>query len=137
MTWTVPETERTWVRAAMSEREVLQAWLTFHRDTLVFKLGGLTADQLKIAACEPSTLTLHGLVRHMAEVERFWFRTRFAVQDVPALYCTDDDEDGDFDNVAGADAEADLATFRAEIAAVDDVVRDRRSEERRVGKGGR
>jgi hypothetical protein len=125
MTWTAPETERIWVRGAMGEREALQAWLSFHRATLAFKLAGLTADQMKIASSEPSTLTLLGLVRHMAEVERFWFRTRFAGQDVAPLYCTDDDEDGDFYNVAAADAQADLAAFHAEIALVDDLVRDR------------
>jgi hypothetical protein len=50
----------------------------------------------------------------MAEVERAWFRRRAAGIDVDQLYCSDDNEDGDFDDIADADAEQDFATFRAE-----------------------
>jgi uncharacterized damage-inducible protein DinB len=95
---------------------MLEGWLDWHRQTLLAKAAGLTAEQLKIAAVEPSSLTLLGLVRHMAEVERSWFRRRAAGDsDIPYLYCSDDDPDGDFDNVAGADAEADYAAYLAEI----------------------
>ena len=55
---------------------MLTRWLDYHRQTLRWKCQGLSADQLKTAAAEPSNLTLLGQVRHMAEVERGWFRRR-------------------------------------------------------------
>jgi len=51
------------------EREMLQAWLDFHRDTLAVKCAGLTDGQLRERAVPPSSLSLLGLVRHMAEGE--------------------------------------------------------------------
>ena len=58
----------------------------------------------------------------MAEVERWWFRTKAAGLELPDLYCPDDDKDGDFDNVADADVERDHATFKAECLAADQAV---------------
>lgn len=52
------------------ERSILTGWLAFHRDALAAKCDGLTDDQLVTRAAEPSTLSLLGLVRHMAEMER-------------------------------------------------------------------
>src|SRR5699024_5826900 len=60
------------------------------------------------------SLSLLGLVRHMAEVERSWFRRGFAGEDAPPLYYTEEDRDGDFNNVDGADPEEALATWKAE-----------------------
>ncbi|WP_419992944.1 DinB family protein [Streptomyces boninensis] len=129
MTWTAPEIARRYEPYVGSERTMLQGWLDFHRDTLLHKCTGLTAEQLKQASVPPSGLTLLGLVRHLAVVERSWFRIRFAGEDVKDLYITDDDPDGEFDNVAGADAEADFAVFRAEIVACDAAVAGRDLEE--------
>ena len=113
--WTAPPVDRTDEPVTGDERLMLDGWLDHHRDTLLLKCAGLTAAQLKQAAAEPSTLTLLGLVRHMAEVERSWFRIRAAGQDVGWLFCSDTNLDGDLDDVAGADAEADFATFRDEV----------------------
>ena len=99
-----------------------QAWLDFHRGTLVWKCTGLTDGQLRTAAISPSTLTLLGLLRHMAEVERAWFRVRAAGDPLPDLYCTSDDPDGDFDNVAAAGVEQAFAAFRAECQGADEAV---------------
>ncbi|MFE6338737.1 DinB family protein [Streptomyces sp. NPDC057798] len=68
------------------ERAMLEAWLDFHRATLALKCSGLKADQLRIAAASPSSMTLLGLVQHMAEVERNWFRRFFAGQDVAPVF---------------------------------------------------
>jgi uncharacterized damage-inducible protein DinB len=57
----------------------------------------LDADQLARRSVQPSTMSLLGLIRHMAEVERSWFRRVMAGQDAPKLYCTDENPDGDFD----------------------------------------
>jgi uncharacterized damage-inducible protein DinB len=65
---------------------MLEAWLDFHRATLVLKCSGLTDDQLRLASVAPSSMTLLGLVQHLAEVERNWFQRVFAGQDVPAVY---------------------------------------------------
>jgi hypothetical protein len=114
-TWTAPRVERTDEPKTGDERSMLEGWLDYHRQTLLMKAAGLTAEQLKRASAEPSNLTLLGLIRHMAEVERGWFRRRVGNQDVGLLYCSDDNVDGDFDDVADADAEADHATFLAEV----------------------
>jgi hypothetical protein len=120
MTWTAPEVTRADPHTTNAERAALEDWLRFHRETLLMKCAGLAADALRTASVEPSNLTLLGLVRHMAEVERSWFRRRFAaVSELGFIYCSDDDPDGDFDNVADADPEQDFATFRAECEAAD------------------
>lgn len=119
MTWIAPEVERTQTLKVAGERDALESWLHHHRDTLLTKCAGLTAEQLKTASVEPSNLTLLGLVRHMAEVERWWFRIRFGAQDLPTLYCPPESPDGDFDDVAEADAEKDFAVFREEVKLAD------------------
>jgi uncharacterized damage-inducible protein DinB len=100
------------------EMTMLRGWLDYHRATLLMKCEGLSDEQLRERAVAPSKLTLLGLVRHMAEVERWWFRSVFAGETVPDLFCDDEtNRDGDFDDVDTADVAADLATFRAECDA--------------------
>ncbi len=97
---------------------MLEGWLDFHRQTLLSKCSGLTAGQLRERAAPPSTLSLLGLVRHMAEVERGWFRRRVAGEPVAQagfLYSSEADPDGDFDNVDTADPEQDFAVYLREI----------------------
>jgi hypothetical protein len=86
-----------------AEREMLTGWLEHHRGILIWKCEGLTAGQLRRRAAPPSTLSLLGLVRHMAEVERGWFRAVFLGEDVPDLYDRSADEDADFNDVDQAD----------------------------------
>jgi hypothetical protein len=94
---------------------MLEAWLDFHRQTLLSKRSGLTAGQLRQRAAAPSNLSLLGLVRHMADVERGWFRRRVAGQDAGFLYPSEADPAGEFDHVDAADAEQDFATYLREI----------------------
>jgi hypothetical protein len=115
MTWTAPAPERTEPPIAAPEREQLEAWLDYHRQTLLVKCAGLTGEQLATASVPPSNLTLLGLVRHMAEVERAWFRTRFAAQPGDWIYCTDEQPDADLENVDPAAAEQDYATYLQEV----------------------
>jgi uncharacterized damage-inducible protein DinB len=96
------------------ERATLDAFLDYHRETLLWKCDGLDDEQLKRHAVPSSNLTLLGLIRHMAEVERGWF-ANFTGTDKTWLFCTEDDPDGDFDNVATADVEHDLAVYRTEL----------------------
>src|SRR5579872_7211703 len=58
----------------LPERDMLERWLEFHRTTLLLKTEGLDDEGRKRRPVSTSLLSLHGLVRHMAEVERNWFR---------------------------------------------------------------
>lgn len=66
--------ERIFPPLTGGERETLRACLDYHRATLGWTCEGLAGEQLRRASMPPSTLSLLGLVRHMAEVERHWFR---------------------------------------------------------------
>jgi Protein of unknown function (DUF664) len=79
------------------ERTTLVESLRCQRLTLEIKCAGLDADAMATRAVEPSTMSLLGLVRHLAEIERETFRVMLAGQDVPRLYCSEADRDGDFD----------------------------------------
>jgi hypothetical protein len=125
MTWTAPAVERSSAPHVADEREMLQGWLDFHRRTLLIKCAGLTEAQLKTAAIEPSPMTLLGLVRHMAKVERWWFRRNAAGLPLDHLYSTDEEPDADFRPLDDADAAKDLATFAEECAAADAAVAGR------------
>ena len=99
------------------ERTMLEAWLDFHRDTLAMKCAGLTDEQLRERAVPPSTLSLLGLVRHMAEGEHQWFAMVLGGDDTPYPYYTDDNPDADTDDVDTADVAEAFATWRAECEA--------------------
>ncbi|HTU76359.1 MAG TPA: DinB family protein [Trebonia sp.] len=109
---------------ATDERTMLLDYLRYQRQTLEVKCDGLDAGQLARRSVEPSTMSLLGLVRHLAHVERVWFRIRFAGQDVPRLYQTPQDPDGDFNGAVGDQAVADeaFAAWRAEIAFAEEFV---------------
>jgi uncharacterized damage-inducible protein DinB len=104
------------------ERSTLLAFLEWQRETLARKCGGLAPDQLRIRSAEPSTLSLLGLVRHMADVERGWFRRTLAGEEVPERYSSDDDRDGDFDNVDTADVDEAFAGWHEECGLADEII---------------
>jgi hypothetical protein len=79
------------------ERTTLVEFLRCVRLTLEMKCSGLDAEALARRSVEPSTMSLLGLVRHLAEMERGSFRRVMAGQDAPRLFCSDTDRDGDFD----------------------------------------
>jgi hypothetical protein len=117
MTWTAPVPAPIKTLGTGSEREQLEEWLDQHRSTLLWKCSGLTRDQLQQASNPPSVLNLHGLVRHLADCERWWFSHHAAGLPLVPLYCTDDDENADFDGVPEADPAVDIETFWQEVAA--------------------
>ena len=98
------------------ERTSLEGWLEFHRETLALKCKGLDDKQLREASAPPSGLSLLGLVRHMAEVERGWFRRVLDGQDAPPIWYSEEDEDGDFRVTEADTGEAAFAIWRNEIA---------------------
>ena len=97
------------------ERAALEDWLEYHRSTLLVKCQGLTGEQLAERAVPPSSLSLLGLVRHMTDVERAWFRIRCAGQTgLSFRYATDAAPDADFDFAEPSGAEDGLAAYREE-----------------------
>ena len=124
MTWTAPDVERVEPGRIADERTALEQWLDYHRATLAWKCAGLSAEQLKMRSVPPSRLSLLGLVRHMTEVERWWFRMHAAGEDLQFPY--DPDSVGlDVEDVENADAAANLAAFADECEAARAAVKDR------------
>ncbi|WP_280298097.1 DinB family protein [Nocardia neocaledoniensis] len=124
MTWTAPEIHPVRTLVGADERPMLQSWLDFHRDTLLAKCGGLDAGQLATRSVPPSTLSLLGLVRHLTEVERGWFRTTAAGENLTPVYGSEAEPDADFDDLGSLPADQAFAAFRAEVAACDAAVAD-------------
>lgn len=108
------------------ERGTLLDYLRRYRLTLDMKCADLDAEQLARRSVPPSTMSLLGLIRHMAEVERHWFRRAMAGQDAPNLYCSDLDRDGDWNGAVPAPAVVDEAwrAWRAEVAFAEQFVAD-------------
>jgi uncharacterized damage-inducible protein DinB len=102
----------------LGEREMLEAWLEFHRTTLLLKCEGLDEMGRKARPVATSKLSLHGLVRHMAEVERNWFR-RVLQRDMkaPPIWSDPAVEDSEMVPLDDAEWEADLAAWQAECQA--------------------
>jgi uncharacterized damage-inducible protein DinB len=116
MTWTAPDVDRPQQPYIADERLRLDSWLDFQRATLLHKCAGLTARQLAQRPVATSELSLLGLVRHMAANERIWFRIRFARSGAEELYAAPEYPAGaEFALAAPDGAEADLATYLAEI----------------------
>jgi hypothetical protein len=124
VTWTAPDVARSEPPLVTGEREALEAWLDYERETLLRKCSGLTAAQLRERAVPPSGLTLLGLVRHMTDVERWWFRVHGTNQDMTFRYFTEDNLNGDFDDLDEPDAPAVLAAFWEEVGLARGAVRD-------------
>ncbi|MHA6764145.1 DinB family protein [Streptacidiphilus sp. PAMC 29251] len=107
--------ERIGPSSTAGEREMLRDFLDFHRATLAMKCEGLSDEDLRRASMPPSTLSLLGLVRHMAEVERAWFRRVFDGEDVPLVWS----DAGDFQvayDARDADRVQAFEAWEAEVA---------------------
>jgi len=104
------------------EREALAAYLDYYRATVEMKCRGLTPEQARIRSMPPSALSLHGLIRHLAGCERWWFQQNFERRDVPFLFFTEDSPRLDFDLPTDADFVADLQTWRDECAVSREIV---------------
>jgi len=94
--------QRTEPAYELSERVMLERWLEYERATLAVKCDGLDDTQLRERSVPPSSMSLLGLVRHMAEVERHWFHRVLVGADAPPLFYSEENVDGDFDDVDSA-----------------------------------
>lgn len=106
-------TERIGPPTTGGEREMLRAYLDYHRATLAMKCDDLTDEQLRRRSMPPSTLSLLGLVRHLAEVERTWFRKVLAGVDIPLVWAESDYQVA-YDPTGATRAEA-FEAWRAEV----------------------
>jgi uncharacterized damage-inducible protein DinB len=110
--------------AGTDERGVLLDYLRRYRLTLEMKCAGLDAGQLARRSVPPSTMSLLGLVRHLADVERGWFRRDLAGQEAPPLFYTNADRDGDWTGAVPDPAVVDEAwrSWRDEVAFAEELV---------------
>jgi hypothetical protein len=115
VTWTAPEVTRYDGPWPEGERATLQEFLDFQRATLLLKCAGLTGEQLAERALPPSELSLLGLIRHLTNVERAWFRQRFADEPVEDVYGAQ----LAFDETDPTRAAADYARLTEEIKQAD------------------
>ena len=98
----------------LTERAMLEGWLEFHRATLELKCEGLPDPLRKATPVATSKLSLHGLVRHMAEVERNWFRRTLSQEGIGYIWADPDIDDSELIPLDDADWEDDLAAWKAE-----------------------
>jgi uncharacterized damage-inducible protein DinB len=114
-----------WVQPE-DERATLLVFLHRYRLVMELKCADLDAAQLASRSVPPSTMSLLGLVRHMADVERQWFRRVMAQSDVPPLYWSDDVPDADWLGAVADPAVVDDAwrAWRGEVAFAEKFVAD-------------
>jgi uncharacterized damage-inducible protein DinB len=122
MPWTAPQPDLADGPLVGLDRPMMEGYLRWQRGTLLNICAGLTGDQLVLHAVPSTNLTLLGLVRHLAKVERVWFRQRFGSQDIPPMYDATLGPDADFDDLDESRAEADFARFVEECRLADEAV---------------
>lgn len=108
---------------AAPEKETLEAFLDYQRATLLCKVDGVSDEDLRRPGT-PSGLTLLGLVKHLAYVERSWFRKVFAGEDV-AFPWSEQDPDADWRVEPDEATDQILALYRDEIERCREVTRNR------------
>lgn len=122
MSWTAPEVTPIDEPFAGDERAMLEGLLDYNRAALLSRCAGLGGADLARRSVPPSTMSLLGLVRHLTDVERAWFRRRFAGQDIPNVYATDDRPDAAFDDTEPDRAERDCRRLIEEQRAAREAV---------------
>lgn len=116
--WMDPDDDPRETSARLTdERSTLVEYLRKYRLTLEMKCADLDAEQLARRSVPPSTMSLLGLIRHLAEVERSWFRREMAGQEAPKLYCSEEDPDGDWNGAVADELVVDDAwkTWREQV----------------------
>ena len=121
--WAKAEDDPRVAGSPVGELATIREYLTNYRLTLGLKCEGLTPDQLATRSVPPSTMSLLGLIRHMARVEHNWFqRTLQGQPDLDRLFWSAENHDLDFDAATGDQAMVDeaFAVWKAQIAAADE-----------------
>jgi uncharacterized damage-inducible protein DinB len=120
--WTVPTPEPVDGPLTGDDRPILEGFLSWQRTTLLNICAGLTAEQLASRPLASSNLSLLGLIRHLAKVERIWFRQRAAAQDIDGMYDAELGKDADFNDLDPAQAQADVLRLQEEWGQADEAV---------------
>lgn len=123
--WVDPEQDpRDALGDASDERSTLRQYLDVYRMTMEMKCEGLDAAQLAERSVPPSTMSLLGIVRHMADVEQYWFRRVMGGEQVSWLFRTDDDRDAAWDGAVGDPETVARAwdAWRAAVAAANELL---------------
>jgi hypothetical protein len=95
------------------ERETLEAFLDYYRETIPWKVSGMSEEDVK-RVIVPSGWSPLGVIKHLAYVEQSWFRTRFAGEkDLPVPW-TDEDPDADFRVEPGESTDDILKFYRGQ-----------------------
>jgi hypothetical protein len=121
--WAKPEDDPRVATNPVGELATIREYLSNYRLTLGMKCEGLSAAQLATRSVPPSTLSLLGLIRHMARVEHNWFqRALQGHREVPRLFWSPEDDDLDFNGAVGDPAVVDdaFSTWKAQIARADE-----------------
>jgi hypothetical protein len=132
MAWTVPVIVRVDEPTAGDEDATLRGLLEWQRATLLWKCRGLSATELTVRSVPPSTLSLLGLIRHLSDAERAWFRRYFRGEQIPEVYARRDAPNAAFDNAEASRAEADVSRLMAEWDASRNAVSGASLEDRFV-----
>jgi hypothetical protein len=114
MAWTVPAPSPVDGPLTGDDRPILEGFLGWQRATLLNICAGLTGDQLATRPIASSSLSLLGLIRHLAKVERIWFSERAAGLRVEPMYDPSRGKAADFDDARADEAGADVARLQAE-----------------------
>jgi hypothetical protein len=122
MTWTAPDVTLPDGPLTGDARPILEGYLAWHRALLRRKCAGLTGEQLAQSSVPPSNLSLLGLVRHMAKVERRWFRERIAGQELEPMYDERLGKDADFEDLDPDRAQSDYERFLDECRLADEAL---------------
>ena len=122
MEWTAPDVSLPEVPLTGDDRPILEGFLASHRALLRRKCAGLTGEQLANCSVPPSNLSLLGLVRHRAKVERRWFRERIAGQELEPMYDPALGEDADFEDLDPERAQDDYGRLLEECRLADEAL---------------
>ena len=113
--WTAPAPGGSDGPGTGPDRPILEAYLNYQRSTLMNICAGLTPEQLASRPIPTTNLSLLGLVRHLAKVERIWFRTRIAGEDIAPLFDPELGKDYDFEHIDPSEAQSSFDTYREEV----------------------
>jgi len=121
MTWIAPDVAPVKEPFTGDERSGLLGWLASQRASFLTRCSGLTGEQLVVRAVPPSSLSLLGLVRHLADMEHTWFRRRLVGDETQRPTA---ERDEPFDATRAENAESDYGALLAQWADTDLVLAD-------------
>lgn len=136
MSWTAPDVTLPQGPLTGDERPMLEGYLNWHRAYLRHKCTGLAGEQLADCSVPPSNLSLLGLIRHMAYVERRWFRERISGQQLEPMYDPALGDDADFEDLDPSRAQTDYERLIEECRLAEAVLAEASYEDTVMSRQG-